>query len=137
MGRWGEPQAMAPRERSIVVRMKQPAKTFQTTRENAGKENSLYPPWLEKLWHLYEGDLIRVAGDLDAGALQPGDEAYVLLHVSALKPRKASFLNDLNDFQASHNLPVVVEYSAAGLDLGFWCRHDRHPCLSRWLTGCW
>jgi len=31
----------------------------------------------------------------------------------------------------------VVEYSAAGLDLGFWRRHDRHPCLSRWLTGCW
>jgi len=34
-------------------------------------------------------------------------------------------------------LAVVVEYSAAGLDLGFWCRHDRHPRLSRRLTGCW
>ena len=32
---------------------------------------------------------------------------------------------------------VVVEYSAVRLDLGFWRRHDRHPCLSRWLTGCW
>jgi hypothetical protein len=32
---------------------------------------------------------------------------------------------------------VVVEYSAAGLDLGLRRRHDRHPCLSRWLTGCW
>jgi len=27
--------------------------------------------------------------------------------------------------------------SAAGLDLGFWRRHDRHPCASRWLTGYW
>jgi hypothetical protein len=34
-------------------------------------------------------------------------------------------------------LPVVVEYSAAGLDLRLRRRHDRHPCLSRWLTGCW
>jgi len=34
-------------------------------------------------------------------------------------------------------MPVVVEYSAVRLDLGFWRRHDRHPCLSRWLTGCW
>jgi hypothetical protein len=33
--------------------------------------------------------------------------------------------------------PVVVEYSAAGLDLGFWRRHDRHPCASRWPTGYW
>jgi hypothetical protein len=32
------------------------------------------------------------------------------------------------------HVPVVVEYSAAGLDLGFWRRHDRHPCLSRWLA---
>jgi hypothetical protein len=32
---------------------------------------------------------------------------------------------------------VVVEYSAAGFDLGFWRRHDRHACLSRWCTGCW
>jgi hypothetical protein len=23
------------------------------------------------------------------------------------------------------------------LDLGLWRRHDQHPCLSRWLTGCW
>jgi hypothetical protein len=23
------------------------------------------------------------------------------------------------------------------LDLGLRRRHDRHPCLSRWLTGCW
>jgi hypothetical protein len=37
--------------------MKQLEKTFQTTPENVGKENSLYPPWVEKLWHLYEGDL--------------------------------------------------------------------------------
>ncbi len=22
-------------------------------------------------------------------------------------------------------------------DLGLRHRHDRHPCLSRWLTGCW
>jgi hypothetical protein len=33
--------------------------------------------------------------------------------------------------------PVVVEYSAAGLDLGLWRRHDRLACLLRWLTGCW
>ena len=74
-----------------------------------GKEKNLYPPWVEKLWHLYEGDLIRVAGDLDADALQQGDEAYLLLHVSAFKPRKASFLDDLNDYQASHNLPLFTE----------------------------
>ena len=34
-------------------------------------------------------------------------------------------------------VPVVVKYSATGLDLGFWRRHNRRPCLSRWLTGCW
>jgi hypothetical protein len=100
MGRWGEPPAKAPRERTIVVRMKKPPKTFLTTPENVGKENNLYPAWVEKLWQLYEGDLIRVAGDLDAVALQQGDEAYVLLHISALKPRRASFLDDLNDYQA-------------------------------------
>jgi hypothetical protein len=22
-------------------------------------------------------------------------------------------------------------------DLGLWHRHDRHPCVSRWPTGCW
>jgi mRNA interferase RelE/StbE len=33
--------------------------------------------------------------------------------------------------------PVVVEYSAAGFDLGLRRQHDRHPCVSRWLTGCW
>ena len=62
MGRWGEPPAKAARERSIAVRMKKPPKTFLTTPENVGKENNLYPPWVEKLWNLYEGDLIRVAG---------------------------------------------------------------------------
>ena len=34
-------------------------------------------------------------------------------------------------------MTVVVEYSAAGFDLGFWRRHDRHACLLRWCTGCW
>ena len=53
MGRWGEPPAKAPRERSIAVRMKKPPKTFLTTPENVGKENNLYPPWVEKLWQLY------------------------------------------------------------------------------------
>jgi hypothetical protein len=91
------------------VRMKQPPKTFQTTPENVGKENSLYPAWVEKLWNLYEGGLIRVAGNLDAGALQQGDETYLLFHASALTPRKASFLDDLNDYQASHNLPLFTE----------------------------
>jgi hypothetical protein len=109
MGRWGEPPARSARERAIAVRMKQPAKTFQTTPENVGKENSLYPAWLEKFWHVYEGEFIRAAGDLDAGALQQGDETYLLLHVSALKPRKASFLDDLNEHQASSNLPLFTE----------------------------
>jgi hypothetical protein len=109
MGRWGEPPARSARERAIAVRMKQPAKTFQTTPENVGKETSLYPAWLEKFWHVYEGDFIRVAGDLDAGALRQGDEAYLLLHVSALKPRKSSFLDDLNEHQASSNLPLFTE----------------------------
>jgi hypothetical protein len=49
-----------------------------------------------------------VAGHLDAGALQPGDETYLLLHVSALKPRKTSFLDDLNEFQADNNLPAFT-----------------------------
>jgi hypothetical protein len=109
MGRWGEPSAKASRERAIVVRMKQPVKTFETTPENVGKENSLYPAWLEKFWHVYEGDFIRAAGDLDAGVLRPGDEAYLLLHVSALKPRKTSFLDDLNEHQAIHQLPAFTE----------------------------
>jgi len=74
MGRWGEPPTKALRERNIFVRMKQPAKTFETTPENVGKENNLYPAWLEKFWQVYEGDLIRVADVLDGGALQPGDE---------------------------------------------------------------
>jgi hypothetical protein len=81
MGRWGEPPTSAPRERTIAVRMKKPPKTFLTTPEKVGKENNLYPRWVEKLWHLYEGDLIRVAGDLDAGALQQGDEAFLLFLV--------------------------------------------------------
>ena len=109
MGRWGEPSAKSARERTIAVRMKQPAKTFLTTPENVGKESSLYPAWLEKFWHVYEGDFVRAAGDLDAGALQQGDEAYLLLHVSALKPRKASFLDDLNEYQANNNLPAFTE----------------------------
>jgi hypothetical protein len=109
MGRWGEPPARSARERTIAVRMKQPAKAFQTTPENVGKENSLYPAWLEKFWQVYEGDLISVAAALDAGALQPGDETYLLLHVSALKPRKASFLDDLNEFQADNNLPASTQ----------------------------
>ena len=33
--------------------------------------------------------------------------------------------------------PVVVEYWARWFDLGLRRRHDRHPCVSRWLTGCW
>ncbi len=78
MGRWGDSPTIAPRQRNIAVRMKQPAKTFETTAENVGKENSLYPAWLEKRWHIYEGDFIRVAVDLDVGALQPGDEAFLL-----------------------------------------------------------
>jgi hypothetical protein len=109
MGRWGEPTTRAPRERNIAARIKQPAKTFETTPENVGKENSLYPAWLEKFWQLYEGDFIRVAGDLDAGAPQQSDEAYLLLHFSALKPRKASFLDDLNEYQADNNLPAFTE----------------------------
>ena len=109
MGRWGEPLAKAPRERTIAVRMKKPPKTFLTTPENVGKENDLYPAWVEKFWQLYEGDLIRVADGLDAGTLQQGDEAYLLLHVSALKPRRASFLDDLNDYQANHNQPLFTE----------------------------
>lgn len=109
MGRWGEPPSKAARERTIAVRMKQPAKTFQTTPENVGKENSLYPAWRETFWHVYEGDFIRAAGDLDAGVLQQGDETYLLLHVAALKPRKASFLDDLNEHQASNNLPLFTE----------------------------
>ena len=40
--------------------------------------------------------------------LQPGDETYLLLHVSTLKPRKASFLDDLNEFQADNcHAPAV------------------------------
>jgi len=109
MGRWGEPPPKALRERTIAVRMKQPAKTFLTTPEKVGKENSLYPAWLEKFWHVYEGDFIHAAGDLDAGALQQGDETYLLLHVSALKPRKASFLDDLNEHQANNNLPLFTD----------------------------
>jgi len=109
MGRWGEPPGKALRERNIAVRMKKPTKTFQTTPENVGKENNLYPAWLEKFWQVYEGNFIRVADDLDAGALQPGGETYLLLHVSALKPRKASFLDDLNEFQADNNLPAFTQ----------------------------
>jgi Protein of unknown function (DUF4238) len=109
MGRWGEPETTAPRERNIVVRMKKPAKTFETTPEKVGKENGLYPAWLEEVWQLYEGDFIRVAGDLEAGALKEGDEAYLLFHVSALKPRKASFLDDLNEYQSNNNLPAFNE----------------------------
>ena len=46
MGRWGEPAARSARERTIAVRMKQPAKTFQTTPENVGKENGcIRPDW--------------------------------------------------------------------------------------------
>jgi Protein of unknown function (DUF4238) len=109
MGRWGEPTTKAARERDIVVRMKHPPKTFETTPEKVGKENGLYPAWLEKVWQLYEGDLIRVAAELESGALQNGDEAYLLFHVSALKPRKASFLDDLNEHQAEHSLPAFSE----------------------------
>ena len=109
MGRWGEPPTKVPRERTIVVRMKQPPKTFETTPDNVGKENSLYPAWVDKFWQLYEGDLIHVAGDLGAEALQQGDEAYLLLHISALKPRKASFLDDLNEYQANNNLPPFTD----------------------------
>ena len=36
-----------------------------------------------------------------------------------------------------YQVPVVVEYSAAGFDLGLRHRHDRQPCVSRWLTVCW
>jgi hypothetical protein len=108
-GPLGRAAGKAPRERSIAVRMKQPQKTFQTTPENVGKEKGLYAPWVEKLWNLYEGDLIRVADDLEAGALQQGDEAYLLLHISALKPRKASFLDDLNDYQTNNGLPLFTE----------------------------
>jgi hypothetical protein len=43
MGRWGDLAGKVPRERTIAVRMKQSAKTFQTTPENVGKENNLYP----------------------------------------------------------------------------------------------
>jgi hypothetical protein len=32
----------------------------------------------------------------------------LLLHVSALKPRKTSFLDDLNEFQADNNLPAFT-----------------------------
>jgi hypothetical protein len=37
----------------------------------------------------------------------------------------------------TRSVAVVVEYSAAGFDLGLRHRHDLHPCVSRWLTGCW
>lgn len=109
MGQWGEPVTKAPRERGIFVRMKQPSRTFPTTPENVGKENNLYPAWLEKFWHVYEGDLVRVAGRLAQAPLDEGDELYLLLHVAALRPRKASFLDDLNEYQENNGLPAVTE----------------------------
>lgn len=109
MGRWGTASAKPLRDRVIVVRMKQPPKTFETTPANVGKENDLYPEWLEKFWHLYEGDLIRLSADLETGTLQPGDEVFLLLHVAALKPRKVTFLDDLNEYQTSNNLPPFTE----------------------------
>ena len=58
----------------------------------------------------------------------------------ALRPRPPCDYCLHEHFQAARrgeDVPVVVEYSAAALDLGLRHRHDRHPCLSRCLTGCW
>jgi hypothetical protein len=40
-------------------------------------------------------------------------------------------------------LTGLLEHACSGRILGRWFdlglrhRHDRHPCVSRWLTGCW
>ena len=108
MGRWGTASTKRLRERHIVARNKKQAKAYDTTPEKIGKDNNLYPGWLEKFWQLYEGDLIRVVADLEDNKLQPGDEGYLLLHASALKPRKVSFLDDLNDYQAANGLQAFT-----------------------------
>jgi hypothetical protein len=51
----------------------------------------------------------RLTVALDVGALQQGDESYLLLHVSALKPRKASFLDDLNEHQANNGAEIRLD----------------------------
>ncbi len=86
-----------------------------------------------------------LAVELDVDALCCGGDLY---EQERLRPDTGQFLRKtfaelrpLPVFLAPGNHdwfgPVVVEYSAAGLDLGFWRRHDRHPCASRWPTGYW
>jgi hypothetical protein len=109
MGQWGKPCNKALRYWPICARMKESATAFDepTTPDAVAKQNNLYPTWLEKIWQSYEGGLPRVIADLERGEITSEDAAFLLLHVAALKPRSATFLNDLNEHERQHGLPLT------------------------------
>jgi alcohol dehydrogenase len=50
----------------------------------------------------------------------------------------ASFARPARASSTSTAIRLLPDSSAiSAFDLGLWRRHDRHPCLSRWLAGCW
>ena len=102
-------QPEAPRQRPSLC---DEAEAVEDVPDNAGERGQGEQPvsgLAGEVLACLRGDFIRAAGDLDVGVLRPGDEAYLLLHVSALKPRKTSFLDDLNEHQAIHDLPAFTE----------------------------
>lgn len=108
LGRWGRPSSDPARKRHVRVRMKTSATSSETSAESIGAQSNLYPASLEQLWQVYENHLPSVAADLERGRTPSnGGEQYLLMHAAALKPRKPSFLDDLNDNQADLGLPPL------------------------------
>src|ERR1039458_5699053 len=64
----------------------------------------------ESACHKPLAEMIRemVEAFVDA-KMKRADISVALYQVSALKPRKASFLDDLNEFQAGNNLPAFTQ----------------------------
>jgi hypothetical protein len=109
LGRWGRSSVKGMRYWKVQAKIKRSGQVCEMSPDALGKVNGLYPPWLEKVWHTYEGDLLRVAADLERGRLTSGDEQFLLLHAAALKPRGQTFIDDLNAHQAEYDLPPFDE----------------------------
>lgn len=110
MGRWGRPRNKALRYWPICARLKESATAFEpTTPDAVAKQNNLYPAWLDKIWQSYERELPRVIADLERGQVTKADASFLLLHVAALKPRSTTFLEDLNEYEQQHGLPLTVD----------------------------
>jgi hypothetical protein len=108
MGQWGTPETRKARHRAVAVRRKQAGSPYLTAPNREGWVEDLYPKWLNDVWEIYEGAFIGILRALRSRSLAPGEEDLLLIHIAALKPRKVTFLDDLNAYQVAHDLPPLT-----------------------------